>query len=133
MNSVTSSQAEQDYQRARTQAFWSAIWAKLRGQPLELLSFEEVRHRLRLHDERSLGVQEIPLDHIVGSVGRYQDFDRNFFPKKNSNKDRWKAVDALTLGMQGFPPIELYKVGAAYFVIDGNHRVSVARATGMAT
>jgi len=124
-------QAEIDYNKARSQAFWSTIWARLRGQETELLNFQEVKHKLRLESERYLGRQEIPLDHIVGSVGRYKDFNRMFLPKKSVNRERWKAVDALTLSATGFPPIEVYKVGDAYFVLDGNHRVSVARAAGM--
>lgn len=124
-------QAERDFARARNQAFWSMIWSKLRGESRDLLSFQDVKSRLRLNDERYLGLQEIPLDHIIGSVGRYKDFDRKFLPKHSVNRERWKAVDMLTLGMEGFPPIEVYKVGDAYFVLDGNHRVSVARANGM--
>lgn len=124
-------QAERDYQRMRNQAFWSGLWGRLRGQSSELLSFDEVRSVLRLKDEYYLGVQAIPLDSIVGSVGRYRDFTRKFLPKASVNKERWKAVDALNLGTAGIPPIEVYKVGAAYFVLDGNHRVSVARANGM--
>jgi hypothetical protein len=70
---------------------------------------------------------------IVGSVGRYQDFTRSFLPKRSVNRDRWKRINALARGQAGFPPIEVYKVGDAYFVIDGNHRVSVARQLNMPT
>jgi hypothetical protein len=126
-------QADSDFKRARSRAFWSTVWGRLRGESNDLLDFEEVKHKLRLKHERHLGLQEIPLDDIIGSVGRYQDFTRKFLPKKSVNRDRWKAVDALTLDWRGFPPIEVYKVGDAYFVLDGNHRVSVARANGMAT
>lgn len=132
-SNTTRAQAERDFQRARNQSFWTDIWARLSGQSMELLSFEEVKQKLRLQDDHYLGLQEIPLDNIVGSVGRYKDFNRKFLPKRSINKDRWKAVDALTIGVQGIPPIEVYKVGDAYFVIDGNHRVSVARAAGMPT
>lgn len=132
-STAVSTQAERDYQKARMQAFWTAIWGRLTGQSTELMSFDEVKQKLRLRDDRYLGLQEIPLESIVGSVGRYKDFNRQFLPKSSINKDRWKAVDALTLGLEGFPPIEVYKVGDAYFVLDGNHRVSVARANGMKT
>jgi hypothetical protein len=81
---------------------------------------------LRLHSQRSLGLQNVPLNKIVGSVGRYNDFTRTFLPKKSVNPERWSQLDALARGMEGFPPVELYKVGDAYFVLDGNHRVSVA-------
>ncbi len=126
-------QTERDFNRARNQAFWSTVWGKIRGEDTKLLSFDEVKQSLRLRDERYLGLHEIPLDHIVGSVGRYNDFTRKFLPKKSVNGNRWKTVDALSLGMTGFPPIEVYKVGEAYFVLDGNHRVSVARANQMPT
>jgi hypothetical protein len=128
---ILAQQAERDFQRMRNQAFWSGLWGRLRGQSSELLSFDEVRSLLRLNDEHRLGLQLIPVDHIVGSVGRYKDFTRKFLPKASVNKERWKAVDALNLGATGIPPIEVYKVGSAYFVLDGNHRVSVARANGM--
>ncbi len=127
------SQAELDFQRARTRAFWGDLLDRLTGKKVDLLSFEEVKQKLRLRDDRYLGLQDIPLDKIVGSVGRYNDFNRQFFPKKSINKERWKAVDAMTMSMTGLPPIEVYKVGDVYFVVDGNHRVSVARANDMET
>jgi hypothetical protein len=130
---VNIAQADSDFNRARARAFWSTIWGRLRGDTNDLLDFEEVKHKLRLQHERHLGLQDVPLDAIIGSVGRYQDFTRTFLPKKSVNRDRWKAVDALTLDWRGFPPIEVYKVGDAYFVLDGNHRVSVSRANNMAT
>jgi hypothetical protein len=132
-SAAAQSQAEMDFQRARTRAFWTDILDRLRGKNVDLLNFEEVKQKLRLLDDLYLGRQDIPLDHIVGSVGRYKDFNRKFLPKRSINKDRWKAIDALALGSAGFPPIEVYKVGDAYFVADGNHRVSVARSIGMAT
>ncbi len=129
---VAITQAERNFSKARTQAFWSSLLDKVFGRSTDLLDFNEVKHKLRLSDERYLGRQDVPLDNIVGSVGRYRDFTRKFLPKRSVNRDRWKAVDMMTL-QQGYPPIELYKVGEAYFVIDGNHRVSVARANDMDT
>jgi hypothetical protein len=71
----------------------------------------------------------VPLDKIVGSVGRYRDFDRAFLPRKRIVSERWQRIAALYLNpySEGIPPIEVYKVGGSYFVKDGNHRVSVAR------
>jgi hypothetical protein len=71
-----------------------------------------------------------PLENIVGSVGRYRDFTRNFLPRAGVNEERWTRLDAALNSMEGFPPVELFKVGEVYFVRDGNHRVSVARANG---
>ena len=118
--------AHQDFSKARMKAFWSELWATITGKPSELLQFDEVRDQLKLKGQRNLGLQEIPLDKIVGTVGRYHDFTRTFLPKKSVSQERWETVDTLARS-KGVPPIELYKVGEAYFVIDGNHRVSVAR------
>lgn len=127
------SQARRDFSRARMKAFWQNAWASVTNQEKDLLNFDEVRDILRLNNQRELGIQNVPLDKIVGSVGRYRDFTRTFMPRKTVNKERWEQVDALARGFKGFPPIELYKIGDAYFVSDGNHRVSVARQLDMKT
>lgn len=126
-NNLIQSEARRDFQKARMKAFWQEVWSLLTGKSIDLLRFEEVRQRLNLQNERSLGIQNIPLDKIVGSVGRYNDFSRSFLPRKSVNEHRWQQVSALARSDRGFPPIEVYKVGDVYFVIDGNHRVSVAR------
>ncbi|MCJ7622612.1 MAG: hypothetical protein MUO76_03845 [Anaerolineaceae bacterium] len=88
-----------------------------------------MREQLRLRDHHFKGLQEVPLDLIVGSVGRYQDFTRTFLPRSDGLRERWAAVeDRVKEG--GLPLVELYQVGEAYFVRDGNHRVSVARSLG---
>ncbi len=119
-----------EFERARRQGFFRSVLDLLRGKPAELLSFDEVRARLRLHEELYRGVRDIPLDKIVGSVGRYHEFTRAFFPKARVDGVRWSRVYAQAMTMEGLPPIEVYKVGDAYFVRDGNHRVSVARRLG---
>lgn len=121
------------FQSARMHAFWDEVFALLRGKSAELLSFEDIRARLRLREEYYKGLQEVPLDQIVGSVGRYRDFNRRFLPKTSKMQERWSRVYAQATGMMGLPPIELYKVGDVYFVRDGNHRVSVARQLGAKT
>ena len=115
------------FQNARLRAFWDEALALVRGKPAELLSFEDIRTRLRLREENYRGLQEVPLDQITGSVGRYREFTSKFLPKRNKMQERWSRVYAQASGMMGLPPIELYKVGDVYFVRDGNHRVSVAR------
>jgi hypothetical protein len=118
------------FQSARNRAFWDEMFSLVRGKPAELLSFEDIRARLRLRAEYYKGLQDIPLDKIVGSVGRYQEFTRHYLPKKRVQGERWSRVYAQATGMAGLPPIEVYKVGDVYFVRDGNHRVSVARQMG---
>ncbi len=115
------------FQSARMRAFWDEMFSLLRGQPAELMSFEDIRTRLRLHEESYKGLQNIPVDKIVGSVGRYRDFTSNFLPKSSAMQERWSRIYAQANSLSGLPPIEVYKVGDVYFVRDGNHRVSVAR------
>ncbi|MBK8021728.1 MAG: hypothetical protein IPK19_09925 [Chloroflexi bacterium] len=121
------------FQSARMRAFWTEMLSLVRGKPAELLSFEDIRARLRLREESYLGLHDVPLDKIVGSVGRYRDFTRGFLPRSAKMQERWSRVYAQATGMTGLPPIELYKVGDVYFVRDGNHRVSVARQLGSET
>lgn len=121
------------YQSARMRAFWDEMLSLIRGKSAELLSFEDIRTRLRLREEYYQGLQDVPLDKIIGSVGRYREFTSKFLPKRSIAQDRWSRVYAKTSGMVGLPPVELYKVGDVYFVRDGNHRVSVARQMGAKT
>lgn len=118
------------FQGVRSKAFWQEIISLVTRQSSELMSFDEIRARFNLHEEHYQGIHEVPLDQIVGSVGRYKDFTATFLPKSNNMRERWSRVYAVANSMQGPPPIELYKVGEAYFVRDGNHRVSVARELG---
>jgi nucleotide-binding universal stress UspA family protein len=75
-------------------------------------------------------LRDIPLAAIVGSVGRATDFTRDFLPRNESDADRWARVKAAIVSQEGVPPIEVYQIGQTYFVLDGNHRVSVARELG---
>jgi nucleotide-binding universal stress UspA family protein len=122
--------ARQDFKRARQRAALQEVLNRLRGKSADLLSFEEVRDKLHAVGTRlNRGVQNIPLDSIVGSVGRYADFSRTFLPKNPNDEERWARIMALVTdpGGGGLPPIEVVKLGDAYFVQDGHHRVSVAR------
>jgi nucleotide-binding universal stress UspA family protein len=103
------------------------VMARLRGRSADLLRFEDVRGKLKGRAVRQLGLQEIPLDAIVGSVGRYTDFTRSFLPRRDSDEQRWARVQLAAQDLSGLPPIQVYKIGDVYFVRDGNHRVSVAR------
>jgi hypothetical protein len=77
-------------------------------------------------------MRTVPIERIVGSVGRYRDFDRVFLPRQDRTKQRWQNVDRAHHEGVDLPAIELYRLGDVYFVRDGNHRVSVARERGQA-
>lgn len=125
-------QALDNYKRARRSAAFQELLARLTGNPedVELFSYEEVRKQLQAIEKNTERLAEIPLDAIVGSVGRYHDFTRKFLPKAGISQNRWARVMAITKGVTGLPPIDVYKIGEVYFVRDGNHRVSVARQMG---
>ncbi len=127
--------ALRDFQNARRKAILRELVARLTGKSNELLSYDEVARKLKLHARAERGIQQIPLDAIVGSVGRYSDFTRDFLPRKDENQRRWVQVRAMMEDPagSGIPPIDVYKVGEVYFVLDGNHRVSAARQAGFKT
>ena len=122
-------EAQHHWDRARRRATWMNLRQQIKGQSNTLLDFNEVATRLNLQNAVYKGVQIVPVDSIVGSVGRYQDFTSTFFPKKKEMIGRWSDVARLQLDASsaGLPPVELYRVGKWCFVNDGNHRVSVAK------
>jgi hypothetical protein len=126
-------QSDRDFSRARRKAFLRRIGAYLRRDPgsNQLLSFEEVKGALGAVSQVYLGLREVPVSKIVGSVGRHRDFDRAFLPSKPDLGTRWRRIDEIMHRAEELPPISLYKIGDAYFVQDGNHRVSVARQRGV--
>lgn len=126
-------QADKDFSRARRRAFLRRLGAYLRRDEAsnQLLSFDEVRGALGAVDQSYLGRRVVPVADIVGSVGRHRDFDRAFLPSKPSLGGRWKKIDQAMHRAEELPPVSLYKIGDAYFVRDGNHRVSVAYQQGI--
>lgn len=118
------------FEEARRSALMQDLIRLVTGRPADLLPFEEVREHLKLTNFVDRGIQEVPLDRIVGTVGREADFNRAFLPRTEAVRERWKRVRALAVGPAGYRPVELYKVSDVYFVVDGHHRVSVARSFG---
>ncbi len=123
-------QVDADFIRARRRARLRAVVARFRREGRasnQLLSFDEVRRALVAYNRRYRGRRVVEVDEIVGSVGRWRDFDRSFLPARASVGDRWKRIDRAFQRGEDLPPGELYEIGDAYFVVDGHHRVSVAR------
>jgi nucleotide-binding universal stress UspA family protein len=123
-------QAIQDFRNARRRAIIEQIVARLTGRSADLLAYDEVRTRLKVAATEPRVLKEIPLDAIVGSVGRYTDFTRSFLPRSEDDQTRWVRVRVKIDELAGLPPIDVYQIGQVYFVRDGNHRVSVARELG---
>ena len=129
-NAWTLRNAQMHFQDARRKALLSGILDTLLRHSSNMISLEDVRARINVRGQRSLGHQTVALDHIIGSEGRYSDFDRRFLPRSDKLMQRWSSIDSAMSEAVELPPVELYKIGDIYFVRDGNHRVSVARQQG---
>ena len=132
--SYSKQSALSDFQQAHHQASLQQIVARLTGKSVELLSYDDVLRQLKLTGRAARGVQTIPLESIVGTVGRCTDFTRTFLPRKSSDEQRWASLKTFVAenSLDALPPIDVYQIGAAYFIQDGHHRVSIARQMGVA-
>jgi hypothetical protein len=122
--------ARNDFSRARTRETIARILSLLKVHRDEMLSLGDVRSLLRPDSETYRGMRTVPIDKIVGSEGRYKDFNREFLPRHDKLMRRWIRVDEAHYQNITLPPIRLFEIGGVYFVRDGNHRVSVGRAQG---
>ena len=132
-NRVRLSAAVSDFHQARQKARMERLLALLRGRSVDLLSYDMVRQKFRTIESARRILEDIPIEKIQGSVGRYTDFSRTFLPRHESDAQRWAQVRMGVESLEGLPPIEAYKVGDVYFILDGHHRVSVAREMGFKT
>ncbi len=123
--------ASDDFNKAKSKATISGILNALTPERQRLLSLEDVKKLVKPKSETYLGMKAVPVKLIVGSEGRYKDFTKAFLPKKEFSRSRWENVDKAHLQSIILPPIKLYEIGGTYFVRDGNHRVSVAKAQGV--
>ncbi len=126
-----STQTAEDFNKARNKALFNEIQHFLNLDETKLISLSDLKKILKPKNEVYKGMQTIPINLIVGSEGRYNDFDNHFFPKNNFLKERWQNVDKAHLQDIILPPIQVYELGGLYFVRDGNHRVSVAKMQGI--
>lgn len=124
--------ALEDFRKIRSKSALKRFWSGVKGESLDLLPYDEVSAKLRAVSQTDRGLQQIPLKQIIGSVNRLDDFDRNFRPLNDSDSTRWASVKtAMTSPFSpGVPPISVYQIGDVYFVLDGNHRVSIAKQMG---
>ncbi len=128
--------ALEDFDAARFRAFRRSIGSILTRRARRLQSIEPVLEAAGLEGRAYAGVQEIPLDRVVGSAAapsKTGDFDPLFLPMNRRNRDRWTRIYQEMVEGDELPPIDVYKVGDSYYVIDGHHRVSVARSLGRGT
>ena len=121
------------FRRARRRAAWEQFRALLTRRSADLLCYGKLRDFLDVTGVEDLGRQQIATQNIIGSVERCSDYSRDFSPRKDSDRGRWVRIKQLLNTGTVLPPIKVYQVGEVYFVVDGHHRVSVARQTGRAS
>ena len=119
-----------DFRRARSKSFMRQMWSLVSGQNADLMAWDVVRDSLKLRGFIRRGMQEVPVETVV-SVGRFRDFDDAFLPTQDATIGRWRKINRAFYNDVSLPPVNLYKVGDVYFVLDGNHRVSVAKEHGV--
>ncbi len=130
ITTTVSQLAYDDFERAMYKAWWRDWISWLTRKCNDLLSFDQIRADLPSNGQHMIGLQVVPLDKIVGSEGRIHDFDRAFFPRKIHTRERWVSIAKAFYAEVPLPPVDLFNIGERYFVVDGHHRVSVARARG---
>lgn len=126
-------QSDLAFSKAISQGFMQELKQLLRRRSESLLPFDEVKEKLELWHVKDRGLHAVPLDSIIGSQGRYRSFTRNFLPLEENLRTRWKQIETAVTTGKNLPPVELYKVCDAYFVKDGHHRISVAKAKNKRT
>ena len=119
-----------EFQRALHKGRMESFFERIAGHPYHLQAFDTVKMDLNLVTQMVKGRIEIPLERIIGSVGKCELFTPSLMPLSARLKDRWIAIYNLALGPRGFPPIEVYQVNADYYILDGHHRASVSRYLG---
>ena len=124
-------QVASTYRKARRKEAYHRLRRLVLGEtPSQLVDFDELRDRLRLFEQSYWGIRPIPVEKIVGSVSRAEDFDRDFLPRADHIRQRWLQLER-AFPDSNFPPIQVYKVRDVYFVSDGHHRVGIARQRGV--
>ncbi len=127
-NTIQQNASDLKFSKAISKGFYEELTGWFTRRSHRLIPFEDVKEKLDLWFITDIGIQTVRLDAIIGSQGRYQNFTRHFFPREESLRSRWKDIDGVIASGKILPPVTLYKVCDAYFVKDGHHRISVARA-----
>ncbi|GAK59047.1 hypothetical protein U27_06023 [Candidatus Vecturithrix granuli] len=114
------------HRRAR----WRRFWLKLFRLPVQIQSLKNLESTQVILESHYRGISAVSIAHIRGSENRSHDFDDRFYPLHDHSEERWLNIARAMIQEEALPPVELIKVGETYYVRDGHHRISVARALG---
>jgi hypothetical protein len=129
-NPYTMSAATHLYHTAHNRGRIHKFRSVLTRESHRLLSLEAIQSTCNVRARHYAGIQTVPIDHIRGSEGRSEDFDADFCPLQTHSKERWLRIAIARRAGEEMPPVKLVRIGDVYFVRDGHHRISVARALG---
>jgi hypothetical protein len=121
---------QNSFERAYAGEWWTRLWLKLTGRDQHLYDLAQTATAGSVQSRRYGGLRSVPLHQIQGSEGRAQEFTRDFRPLREHTQERWRRVATAMARGYALPPVDLIKIGDIYFVRDGHHRVSVAKARG---
>ena len=127
---VSNTSSVSNFNNALFRSFFKSVYKKLKKQDDYLPDLGSIVEITKAKNEHYIGLREIPVDNIIGSEARYEDFDKDFLPKKAELQSRWSAIDSIMQQDKALPPIAVFMIGDYYFVRDGHHRVSVAKTRG---
>ena len=130
-NLVMNIDAMQRFEQTRLQARLNRFRAALTHQSVALRDFSAVATFCGPPNSHYAGIKTVLIEQIRGSEGRSQDFDRYFNPTHARTAKRWISVYTAWLDGTAMPAVELVQVGDSYYVRDGHHRISVAKALGL--
>jgi hypothetical protein len=105
--SFSIARARQDFLKATNEGHLRRLWARLTGQNIDLIPFEKLSESIGSHAQSYRGLRPVPLDRIVGSLGRSQDFDRAFLPTQRHSRNKWVSVDSAFIDGVVLPPVSL--------------------------
>jgi len=135
--------ARDDFDRARRRASWAQLTGWLHGRPSnrlpvlgEVMTTGTAGPTVRRLEYERAGASGraagtlVPIDQIVGTVEPTTCFDRQFRPTTEAPRTRFEWIDREVRSGRGMDPVDLYRCGGRYYVLDGRHRIAVARALG---
>lgn len=122
--------AAQLFSIERSKSRVRGLLARLFGRNMRLLDLSEIRRQYQAENKAYIGNKTVPIDRIRGSESRCDDFDVNLRPLQDHLRYRWIGVAIARMSGVSLPAVELIHIGGFYFIRDGHHRVSIARALG---
>jgi hypothetical protein len=120
----------EEFRQLRNKAVRRKLFSLLFGRRHRLINLGEVQKGVKVDTRAHGGIKLVPVEKIRGSINRCHDFDADFRPLQEYTKERWVNIALAYSRDEGLPPVELVDLDDTYFVIDGHHRISVAKMLG---